>query len=62
LIGRRILDAYREWGGRGETRICFLKITPDPVISTYMLGYSAWELRGRMEKGSGKVTIPSDRL
>ena len=61
-VGRRILDAYRESNRRGETRICFLKITPDPIISTYMLGVSVWELRSRMEKGIGKVTIPPDRL
>lgn len=61
-VGRRILDSYRESNRRGETRICFLKITPDPTISTYMLGVSVWELRSRMEKGLGKVTIPPDRL
>jgi general stress protein 26 len=58
-MGRRILDAYRESSRRGETRVCFLKITVDPVVTTYMLGYSVWELRSRMEKGFGKVTLPS---
>lgn len=29
-IGRRILKAYEESYRNGETRICFLKITPDP--------------------------------
>jgi hypothetical protein len=57
-MGRRILNAYEEYRRRGETRICFLKIVPDPVISTYMLGYSIWEIRRRMESGAGKVTIP----
>lgn len=57
-MGRQILSAYRESHGHGETRICFLKITPDPVIHTYMIGYSVWELRRRMESGAAKVAIP----
>lgn len=57
-MGRRILAAYNESYRRGETRICFLKITPDPVITTYMVGYSVWSLRNRMESGAAKVVIP----
>ena len=57
-MGRRILAAYRESHRRGETRICFLRITPDPEVSTYMVGYSVWRLRTRMESGAGKVVIP----
>ena len=59
-MGRRILKAYQESHHRGETRICFLKITPDPVIYTYMVGYSIWQLRKRMESGAAKVVIPSE--
>jgi hypothetical protein len=44
-LGRRILAAYEQSRYRGETRICVLKITPDPVIHTYMVGFSVWELR-----------------
>jgi hypothetical protein len=58
-LGRRIQEAYHEAQERGETRICFLKITPDPVISTYMVGYGLWKLRKRMESGTAKVIIPS---
>lgn len=61
-LGRRILEAYQESYRRGETRTCFLKITPDPVVHTYMVGYSIWELRGRMEAGAAKVVIPSEQL
>lgn len=57
-MGRRILKAYNESHSRGETRICFLKITPDPIITTYMVGYSIWEIRKRMESGAAKVVIP----
>jgi general stress protein 26 len=59
-MGRRILEAYRESHRRGETRICFLKITPDPVVSTYMVGCGVWELRKRMESGAAKVVIPPE--
>jgi hypothetical protein len=59
-MGRRILEAYRESHRRGETRICFLKITPDPVVYTYMVGYSVWQVRRRMESGAAKVVIPPE--
>ena len=59
-IGRRILNAYRRSHRGGETRICFLKITPDPVLETYMVGYSVWQIRRRMESGAAKVVIPSE--
>ena len=57
-MGRRILEAYAASSRRGETRICFLRITPDPVVRTYMVGYGIWELRSRMESGAAKVVIP----
>ena len=56
-MGRRILEAYAKSSRRGETRICFLRITPDPVARTYMVGYGIWELRSRMESGAAKVKI-----
>jgi len=59
-MGRRILKAYRESHQHGETRICFLKITPDPVVYTYMVGSSIWQLRKRMESGAAKVVIPPE--
>jgi hypothetical protein len=61
-LGRRILAAYRASHRRGETRICFLKIAIDPVITTYMVGFSVWELRRRMERGAAQVLVPTDQL
>ena len=61
-MGRRILNAYEQSRKRGETRICFLKIAPDPVIRTYMVGYNISEIRKRMESGAGKVVIPLEQL
>jgi general stress protein 26 len=61
-MGRRILDAYEQSRHRGETRICFLKITPKPEIRTYMVGYSIWQIKKRMESGAGKVVIPPEQL
>jgi len=58
-LGRRILAAYRASHRRGETRICFLKIILDPVITTYMMGFRAWELRRRMERGAAWVLVPT---
>ncbi|NVN52562.1 hypothetical protein HLY00_4269 [Mycolicibacterium hippocampi] len=57
-IGRRILKAYEESYGNGETRICFLKITPDPVINTYMVDSNIWQLRNHMESGAAQVIRP----
>jgi len=57
-LGRRILSAYRASYRHGESRICFLKITPDPVVQTYMVGVGIWEIRRRMESGAGKVRLP----
>ncbi len=59
-IGRRILAAYNEARSRGETRVCFLRIVPDPVIRTYAVGYRVWELAGRMGQASATIRIPSD--
>jgi general stress protein 26 len=60
-LGRRILAAYQASHGRGETRICFLKIVVDPVITTYMVGVSVWELWRRMERGAARVLVPTDQ-
>jgi general stress protein 26 len=59
-MGRRILEGYRKSQRHGETRVCFLKITPDPVISTYMVGSSIWQVRRRMESGTAKVVNPRE--
>jgi len=56
-IGRRILKAYEKSRRNGEARICFLKITPDPDVRTYMVGSNVWELSRRMEAGAGRVVI-----
>jgi nitroimidazol reductase NimA-like FMN-containing flavoprotein (pyridoxamine 5'-phosphate oxidase superfamily) len=57
-MGRRILASYEKSRRRqGETRVCFLKITLDPVIRTYSVGYSVWDLWRRMESAGAKVLI-----
>jgi hypothetical protein len=52
-MGRMILWGYEKSRRRGETRVCFLRITLDPVIQTYGVGHSVWELRRKMEAGTG---------
>lgn len=56
-MGRRILQGYRRLRERGETRVCFVKIIPDPQVRTYMVGYRIWEVRRNMEAGSAKVIL-----
>jgi hypothetical protein len=58
-MGRRILEAYDQSRRRGETRVCFIRITPDPEVRTYMVGYSVLEVRRRMEAGAGRVVLPA---
>ena len=59
-MGRRILDAYERSRRDGETRVCFLRITLDPVIRTYAVGHSLWDLRRRMESATGTVRYDPD--
>lgn len=56
-MGRRILQGYRRAREHGETRVCFIKVIPEPRVRTYMVGYRIWELRRNMEAGSAKVTL-----
>lgn len=60
-IGRRILASYQASYSRGERRICFVRITLDPVISTYLVGVGIWQLRRHMEAGAAKVRIPPEQ-
>ncbi|GAB4964145.1 hypothetical protein MAHJHV55_29620 [Mycobacterium avium subsp. hominissuis] len=53
--GRQILSAYEKSRRRGETRVCFLRITLDPVIRTYGVGHSIWNLRRHIEAATGTV-------
>ena len=61
FVGRQILRKYEDLSRQGETRTCFLRIIPDPVVFTYMLGYSIWEVRSRMQAGTERVEILSER-
>ena len=54
-MGRQILSAYAKSRRRGETRVCFLRITLDPVMRTYGVGHSIWNLRRHMEAATGSV-------
>ena len=58
FMGRQILRKYRAANRRGETRICFVRITPDEEIFTYMVGYPVWDISKRMESGAARVRIP----
>jgi hypothetical protein len=56
--GRVILNRYAAAERRGETRVCFLRITPGPAIFTYAVGQSIWSLLRRMEAGTRTVEVP----
>nr|WP_280831085.1 pyridoxamine 5'-phosphate oxidase family protein [Mycolicibacterium frederiksbergense] len=56
-MGRMILRGYERSRRRGEARICFLRITLDPVIRTYGLGHHVWQLRRHMESGTDTLSF-----
>lgn len=56
-LGRRIVKSYRAMERRGETRICFLKITPEPLAQSYMVGTTVLGLLRHMEAGAGQARI-----
>lgn len=56
-LGRRILAGYREMSARGERRICFVKITAEPVVRTYMVGATIWQVIRRMESGAATTRL-----
>lgn len=56
-MGRQILSSYEKSRRRGETRVCFLRITLDPVIRTYGVGYSIWSIRRHMEGAAGAFRL-----
>lgn len=58
-MGRRILELYERSRRRGDNRVCFLRITLDPVVGFYALGRSVWHIRQRMESSGGKVDLSS---
>jgi hypothetical protein len=60
-MGRQILRAYEKSRRRGETRVCFLRITLDPVMRTYGVGHSIWDLRRHMEAAAGTVNSGASR-
>ena len=51
-LGRRIWSKYHLSLARGETRVCFLKITPAPAIHTYMVDRNIWEICRYVESGA----------
>ena len=59
FLGRTITKMYREFERRGETRVCFLRIKPGPVMFAYAVGSPIWQLIDRMEGGLVKIEVPA---
>ena len=60
FLGRTIMKMYKEFERRGETRICFLRIKPGPVMFAYAVGSPIWQLVNRMEGGLSRIELPAD--
>jgi len=60
FLGRTILRMYEEFERRGETRVCFVRIKPGPVVFTYAVGAPIWRLINRMEVGIVRVDVPAE--
>jgi Pyridoxamine 5'-phosphate oxidase len=59
FLGRTIMKMYREFERRGETRVCFLRIKPGPVMFAYAVDSPIWQLINRMEGGLVKIEVPA---
>ena len=57
-VGRMNLQEVAEDTG---TEFAYIKITPEPTIFCFGLGFGLMELRGDIENAGYKVTIPDDR-
>ena len=57
-IGRMNLQTEAESIG---TEIVYIKMTPEPTVFCFGVGYGLMELRGHIETAMYKVTIPEDR-
>ena len=58
-IGRMNLNTDVE---STRTNMVFIKITPEPTVFCYGLGFSAMEMRSDHTRVGYKVTIPTERL
>jgi Pyridoxamine 5'-phosphate oxidase len=59
-LGRAILRSYARLERRGETRVCFLRIRPGPVMFAYAVGKSLWRLLRDMETGIARIEVPAE--
>ncbi len=57
-IGRMNLETEAESVG---TEIVYIKMTPEPTVFCFGVGYRLMELRGHIESAMYKVTIPDER-
>ena len=57
-VGRMNLQEVAEGTG---TKLAYIKITPEPTVFCYGLGFGLMELRGDIENAGYKVTIPENR-
>jgi hypothetical protein len=60
FLGRTIVKMYKEFELRGETRVCFLRIKPGPVMFAYAVGRPVWQLINRMEGGLVRIEVPAE--
>ena len=57
-MGRRILEAYQTVPPSRRNQDLLSEDHSGSPVYTYMVGYSIWQLRKRMESGAAKVVIP----
>ena len=56
-LGRRILSEYEDAREAGESRVCFVRIVPDPSVRSYLVGTRLWEMGRKMEAASAQVIL-----
>jgi len=56
-LGRRILSEYKKAREGGESRVCFVRIIPEPSVRSYLVGTRLWEMGGNMEAAAAQVIL-----
>jgi len=57
-MGRMSLDMAEKMNSGTWGELCFIMITPDPVIHTYGVGLSLMQMRSSMGQAQGKTELP----
>jgi uncharacterized protein YhbP (UPF0306 family) len=59
-MGRMMLGMAKRMINELTGKLCFIMITPDPVIHTYGVGLSLFQMRNSFGRARGKIELPAE--